>query len=232
MKIPGVFITGTDTEIGKTHASVALLHALRAAGIDACGMKPVASGCDALPEGPRNADALALQAASAGSPAYVEINPVALSAPVSPHLAAAAQGTTIELGSIRRACRRLLARHECVVVEGIGGWLVPLDASHTTADMVRHLDLPVILVVGLKLGCLNHALLSARAIEADGAVLLGWVGNRIDPDMAMSEANIHTLKSRIAAPCLGVLPHGGNPAEAGCELAAAVRLLGGDRVHA
>ena len=232
MRYASIFIAGTDTEIGKTHASVALLHALRARGMDACGMKPVASGCEPTPDGPRNADALALQAASSGQPQYAEINPVALSAPVSPHLAAAEDGQAIDLDLIQRAHRHLLNRHQCVVVEGIGGWLVPLDAQHTTADMVQLLDLPVILVVGLKLGCLNHALLSARAIEADGRPLLGWIGNRIDPDMAMAEANIDTLNRRLPAPCLGVLPHGLDPASAATQLTAAADLLIGDHNHA
>ncbi|MGB8715607.1 MAG: dethiobiotin synthase [Rhodanobacteraceae bacterium] len=225
MKYPSVFIAGTDTEIGKTHVSVALLHALRAAAVDACGMKPIASGCEDTPQGLRNTDALVLQAASSGAPSYQEVNPVALSAPVSPHLAARADGLAIDPDAIVRAHRRLLAKHDCVVVEGIGGWLVPLDDRHTTADLVRKLDIPVLLVVGLKLGCLNHALLSARAIEADGARLLGWIGNRVDPDMAMAQANIDTLGHRLPVPCLGTMSHDPSAAAGPAELGKAVTLL-------
>lgn len=227
MKHPGLFIAGTDTEIGKTHTSVTLLHALRAAGVDACGMKPVASGCEQTTQGLCNADALALQAASSGAPAYAEINPVALSAPVSPHLAAERDGRSVDLEQIANTYAHLARKCQCVVVEGIGGWLVPLDAERTTADMVKRLQLPALLVVGLRLGCLNHALLSARAIEADGVELLGWVGNRIDPDMALADANIDTLKRMLPARCLGILPHDADPATAMGELDELVLLLQG-----
>lgn len=227
MKYPSVFIAGTDTEIGKTHVSVALLHALRAAGIDACGMKPVASGCEPTPAGLRNADALALQAASSGHPAYAKVNPFAFSAPVSPHLAAARDGVTVDLEPLAELHQELVRDHSCVVVEGIGGWLVPLDERRTTADLVKHLNIPVLLVVGLRLGCLNHALLSARAIEADGVPLLGWIGNRIDPDMAMADANIDTLRRMLPAPCLAVLPHDQHATVSADELDDVITMLHG-----
>ncbi|PWK83900.1 dethiobiotin synthase [Fulvimonas soli] len=223
-----LFVAGTDTGIGKTHAACALLHALRAAGRDAVGMKPVASGCIETPEGLRNEDALALQAASAGAPPYALVNPVALRAPLSPHLAAAREGVAVALPPLRAAFGRLQARHEVVVVEGVGGWMVPLAPGLLASAMPREWRLPVVLVVGLRLGCLNHALLSARAIAADGCALLGWIGNRIDPAMEAAEENLATLRALLPAPCLGVLPHGVAPAQA----AAALDLAPFDRLHA
>jgi dethiobiotin synthetase len=225
----GVFIAGTDTEIGKTHASVSLVHALRAAGHRACGMKPVASGCEDSPGGLRNADALALQAASEPRPDYARVNPFAMRAPVSPHLAAREDGVTVGLDGIREAYAALAADHERIVVEGIGGWMVPLGPEMLASAIPAALDLPVILVVGLRLGALNHALLSARAIQADGCRLLGWIGNRIDPDMAMAEGNLDTLRARLPAPCLGVLEHGQVPAQAAAGLADAVAAIEGAR---
>jgi dethiobiotin synthetase len=213
-----VFIAGTDTGIGKTHAACALLHALRAAGHRVCGMKPVASGCMDTPEGLRNEDALALQAAGSVSLPYAWINPVALREPLSPHLAARHAGTTIAMAPLHEAFGRLNATHDTVVVEGIGGWRVPLAPGLFASDMAIQWRLPVILVVGLRLGCLSHALLSAQAIAADGCTLLGWIGNRIDPSMEAVEDNVATLAELLPAPCLGVLPHGGPPAEAAARL--------------
>ncbi|KGI78792.1 dethiobiotin synthase [Oleiagrimonas soli] len=223
----GVFIAGTDTEIGKTHTSVALIHALRDAGLKVCGMKPVASGCDATPEGLRNADAVALQAASDPRPPYAQVNPFAMNAPVSPHLAAREDGVTVTMEPIRAAYDALCAQCDVTVVEGIGGWMVPLRDDLLASAIPAALDLPVILVVGLRLGALNHALLSARAIQADGRRLLGWIGNRVDPDMAMAmaEANIDTLRSLMPAPCLGVLEHGPTPPSAAARLHEAVAAL-------
>jgi dethiobiotin synthetase len=221
-----VFIAGTDTGIGKTHAASTLLHALRGAGYTACGMKPVASGCVETPEGWRNDDALALQAASSEPRTYDLINPVALPDPLSPHLAAAHAGVEISLAPMRAAFDQLCDGHQRVVVEGVGGWLVPLAPGLFASDIAKRWQLPVILVVGMRLGCLNHALLSARAIEADGCRLLGWVGNCVDPTMAALEENLATLRELLAAPCLGVLPHGVAPAQAANRLAAAVAVLG------
>lgn len=223
---PAVFIAGTDTGIGKTHASCALLHALRGAGYRACGMKPVASGCAQTPLGLRNDDALALQAAGSDAGlAYELINPVALRDPLSPHLAAAHDGTQITLAPMRTAFEQLCAGHQRVVVEGIGGWLVPLAPGLFAADIARQWQLPVILVVGLRLGCLSHALLSARTIVADGCRLLGWIGNHIDPAMEAQAENLATLSELLPAPCLGVLPHGMAPALATERLRAAVAAL-------
>lgn len=217
-----IFIAGTDTGIGKTHVSVSLIHALRAQGGRVVGMKPVASGCEDTPAGRRNEDALALQAASHPVPEYADINPVALSAPVSPHLAAAGEDRVITMPPLRRAFDALAGRYDHVVVEGVGGWLAPLAEHLPAAALAQSFGLPVILVVGLRLGCLNHALLGARAIDADGCRLLGWVGNRIDPDMAMAQANIETLQRLLPAPCLGVLEHGEAPKSAAARLQAAV----------
>ena len=225
-----VFIAGTDTGIGKTHAACALLHALRAAGHAACGMKPVASGCVDAGEGLRNDDALALQAAGSTPQPYALINPVALRDPLSPHLAAAHDGVTIALAPLRAAFEQLAESHDAVVVEGVGGWLVPLAPGLFAADIAREWRLPVILVVGMRLGCLNHALLSARAIGADGCRLVGWIGNLVDPQMDALDENLATLRELLPAPCLGVLPHGVAPAQAAHRLAAAVGALGATAV--
>ena len=220
-----VFVAGTDTGIGKTHAACTLLHALRAAGRDVCGMKPVASGCVETPDGLRNDDALALLAAGGVELPYAQVNPMALREPLSPHLAAAHDGVTITLAPLREAFERLQAAHDTVVVEGVGGWLVPLAPGLFASDIAKQWQLPVILVVGLRLGCLNHALLSARAIVADGCRLLGWIGNCVDPAMDALEENLATLCRLLPAPCLGVLPHGLAPERAALGLRAAVAAL-------
>ena len=202
----GAFVTGTDTGIGKTLASCALLHALRGAGLRAVGMKPLASGCEATPEGLRNEDALALQAASDPRPPYDDVNPYALPAPLAPEIAAREAGVAVELAPMLAAHARLAARADLVVVEGVGGWAAPLSPVLMQADLVRALGLPVVLVVGLRLGCLNHALLTARAIEADGCRLAGWIGTGVDPAMARVDENRALLALRLPAPCLGWLP--------------------------
>jgi len=210
----GLFVTGTDTGAGKTHASVALLLALRARGLRASGMKPVASGCSATADGLRNDDALALIAASEPAPAYASCNPFAYAPPIAPHVAAREAGREVSLEAIREAHAALAREADRVVVEGVGGWMAPLSDRLMQADLVRALELPVVLVVGLRLGCLSHALLSARAIVADGARLAGWIANRIDPAMLAADASLDTLRARIAAPLLGVIGHGQAPAQA------------------
>ena len=210
----GFYVTGTDTGIGKTVVSTALLQALRLRGLRAVGMKPVASGCeqvlqDGARPGWRNDDALALQAASEPQPAYADLNPYALPLPLAPELAAREAGITIALETILAAHARLHAQADAVVVEGVGGWAAPLSATVAQADLVRALDLPVLLVVGLRLGCLNHAILSAQAIGADGCHLAGWIGNAIDPDMQRRDEHRALLQARIGAPCWGWLPHAG-----------------------
>ena len=209
----GFYVTGTDTGIGKTVVSTALLHALRARGLRAVGMKPVASGCVDSPQGWRNDDALALQTASDPPPAYADLNPYALPLPLAPELAAREAGITIVLETILAAHARLQAQADAVVVEGVGGWAAPLSTMLDQADLVRALDLPVLLVVGLRLGCLNHAILSAQAIAADGCRLAGWIGNAIDPDMQRRDEHRALLQARIGAPCWGWLPHAGRADE-------------------
>lgn len=216
----GIYITGTDTGIGKTVASAALLHALRGRGLRAVGMKPVASGCERIDGAWRNEDALALQAASAPAPDYGDVNPFAFPLPLAPELASAAAGVEVALPPLQAACARLSARADIVVVEGVGGWMAPLSGTLDQADLARALDLPVVLVVGLRLGCLNHAYLSARAIAADGCRLAGWIANEVDPAMARIDDNVALLSQRLPAPCLGRLPHA-----AGADAAALARLL-------
>ena len=219
----GVFVTGTDTGIGKTHASVALVGAHRACARRAVGMKPVASGCRETPEGLRNEDAEALIGASDPAPRYALCNPFAFAPPIAPHIAAREAGVDIALEPIVAAYRTLAATADRIVVEGVGGWSVPLGDALMQSDLVRALKLPVVLVVGLRLGCINHALLSARAIVADRCELAGWIANRVDPAMARADENLETLRARIDAPLLGVLAHAPEP-DAGA-LAAAARAL-------
>lgn len=209
--MPGVFITGTDTGVGKTIASAALLAAFNAAGVRAIGMKPVASGCENTAHGLRNGDAELLLAHSAGTPAYGLVNPYALPEPIAPHLAARAAGIEIQIEPIKKAYSALSAESDVVVVEGVGGWAVPLSSQRMQVDLPRALNLPIILVVGLRLGCINHALLTARAIAADGGTLLGWIANRIDPQMQCADDNLATLRERLHAPCLGTLPFANDP---------------------
>ncbi|WP_396615904.1 dethiobiotin synthase [Lysobacter soli] len=202
----GWFVTGTDTGIGKSLASATLLHTLRAGGKRAVGMKPLASGCESTPDGWRNEDALALQAASDPRPAYDDVNPFALPNPLAPELAAADAGIRVTLAPIVSAFQRLSSQADAVVVEGVGGWAAPLSADLDQVDLVRALDLPVVMVVGLRLGCINHARLTARAIEHDGLRLAGWIANDIDPAMARADDNFELLKQRLPVKCWGRLP--------------------------
>ncbi|MDZ7734988.1 MAG: dethiobiotin synthase [Gammaproteobacteria bacterium] len=205
----GVFITGTDTGSGKTFVSAGLLRGLSRRGLRAAGMKPVASGCERGPTGGWiNADAQALQAASAGAWDYAVINPYALPEPMAPQFAAERHGCEIELAPIVAAYRQLCAASDRVVVEGIGGWRVPLSASLATRDLVARLELPVILVVGLRLGCINHALMTAEALAADGVRFLGWVANHFDPDYTTAAETLATLNAGLAAPLLAQVPTG------------------------
>jgi len=211
VKPRGFYVTGTDTGIGKTLASTTLLHALRAGGLRAVGMKPVASGCERIDGAWRNDDALRLQAASDPRPDYADVNPYALPQPLAPELAAREAGVDVALAPILAAHARLAAQADVVVVEGVGGWMAPLAGGLMQADLVRALDLPVLLVVGLRLGCLNHAGLSARAIDADGCRLAGWIASEVDPAMARTDANFALLQQRLPVPCLGLLPHHTSP---------------------
>lgn len=204
----GVFVTGTDTGVGKTRIAAGLLLALRARGRRAVGMKPVSCGCRMTPVGPRHDDALLLHACGSDAGlSYEDINPYAFVPPVSPHLAAADAGVTIDLQRLRESLHARHAGADFVVVEGAGGWHAPIGAGETMADLARAFELPVVLVVGMRLGCLSHALLSRDAILAAGLPLAGWVANLLDPDMAMLAGNIATLRERLAAPLLGTVPH-------------------------
>lgn len=201
------FVTGTDTGVGKTLVSAGLLWALAQTGRRCIGMKPVASGCRETVAGLRCNDAEILLAHSSVSASYADVNPYRFEPAIAPHLAARAISQPIELGVIRMHFERLCATADCLVVEGVGGWQVPLNDDSTLADLACLLGLPVLLVVGMRLGCLNHALLTAAAIERTGLELAGWVANRIDPAMALFDENVETLKLRINAPLLGVVPH-------------------------
>lgn len=211
MPVDRLYVTGTDTGIGKSIASAALLHALRREGRSAVGMKPVASGCEWIDGSWRNEDALLLQAASAPTPDYADVNPFALPAPLAPELAAAQVGVTLSLDPIRAAFARLQTQADHVVVEGVGGWLAPLSATLEQVDLVRALDLPVVMVVGLRLGCINHARLTQQAIVASGATLVGWIANDIDPAMACADENFTILQRCLQVPCWGRLPHAASP---------------------
>ena len=202
-----LFVTGTDTGVGKTVASAALLHAFRARGLRAAGMKPVASGCTSTPDGWRNDDALALQAASDPVPPYDDLNPYALPAPLAPEIAARDAGVDVQLGVLVSAFDRLHPLADVVLVEGVGGWAAPLTGTLDQRHLAQELRLPVVLVVGMRLGCINHARLSARAIQDDGARLVGWIANEVDPDMERRDENFALLSARLPVPCWGRLPY-------------------------
>jgi dethiobiotin synthetase len=200
----GVFVTGTDTGVGKTRVAVALIRALRARGLRVAGMKPVAAGHDA---GELNEDVTALMQAADVEAPLRDVNPYAFAPAIAPHIAADEAGVRIELDVIAAAYARLAARADVVVVEGAGGWRVPLNASEDMADLAARLALPVLLVVGLRLGCLSHALLTAESVAARRLPWAGWVGNRVDPQMACAAENVDALRQRLPGPCLGVQPH-------------------------
>lgn len=202
----GYFITGTDTEIGKTTVACGLATKLSAAGKRVAVMKPVASGCRETPHGLRNEDAEHLIAACGVGWPYEQVNPYAFAPPIAPHIAAARAGIVISPECIRKNFEILARQSDVVLVEGVGGFRVPLGADFDTADLAASLDLPVILVVGLRLGCINHALLTADAIASRGLVLGGWVANLCDPDMDFPDENRAALAERISAPYLGSLP--------------------------
>lgn len=208
-QVVSLMVTGTDTGVGKTLASAALLHALRGRGLRAVGMKPVASGCEGTPEGWRNEDAVALQASSDPRPAYADVNPYALPIPTAPQLAAREAGIQVDIDGILAAHARLAAGAQRVVVEGAGGWMAPLADGLEHAALARALGAKVVLVVGLRLGCLSHARLTARAVEADGLRLAGWVGSTLDP--SFGQDYLALLRDSLPGPCLGVIPHMGDP---------------------
>ena len=202
------FVTGTDTDVGKTFVSVALLHALKDEGYSTVALKPVAAGCQLTDDGLRNDDALCLQSAMTSSISYDQVNPVALEQAAAPHIVAAKEGRRLSVSQLEGICRgALLAPADVALIEGAGGWRVPLNERETLADLAVALRFPVILVVGIRLGCINHALLTQEAIERDGLILAGWVANHVDPDMACAIENVETLNALIRAPMLGGIPY-------------------------
>ena len=208
----GVFITGTDTGVGKTLVACALIHALVDRGIEVVPMKPVAAGAMVHDGGWANEDTIALlRAAGRDTTRVPDANPVLLREPMAPHIAAARERREITLEPILAAYERLRENAQFVVVEGVGGFRVPLSATLDTAGMARAFALPVVLVVGLRLGCLNHALLTADAIRDTGLTLAGWIANAIDPEMEVREENVDALRERLGAPLLGEIPHSPRP---------------------
>jgi dethiobiotin synthetase len=202
----GFFVTGTDTGVGKTVIAAALTRALAARGLRVAVMKPIASGSEPTPEGLRNADALALMAAASVAAPYETVNPYCFLPPISPHIAALERGTAIDLMLLRRRFDSLAAQADCVIVEGAGGWLAPISERATMAELALALSLPVLVVVGLRLGCLNHALLTRESIAARGATFAGWVANAIDPRFERTAENVATLTARLGAPPLAHVP--------------------------
>lgn len=201
------FIAGTDTGVGKTLVTAALLAAASAAGYRCVGLKPVAAGGEETPEGLRNEDALLLQRHASVSLPYEQINPVMLAEAIAPHIAAERSGKRLSAERLVGFCRGVMMEPmDLLLVEGAGGWRVPLNPVETLAELPRRLQLPCILVVGMRLGCLNHALLTAEAIRADGVPLAGWIANRLDPEMACYEENRDTLARMLGAPLLAELP--------------------------
>jgi dethiobiotin synthetase len=200
------FVTGTDTHVGKTLVSAGLLIAAKNQGLTTAALKPVAAGCEKTSEGFRNEDALLLQSVITEKMHYEQVNPCALEAAIAPHIAAQQESRRLSVDRLVGFCRGALSLAGVTVVEGAGGWRVPISAHETMADLAKALNLPVILVVGMRLGCLNHALLTAEAIACDGLKLVGWVANCIDKDMPVLQENIESLHARLQAPCLGVIP--------------------------
>lgn len=198
-----MFVTGTDTGVGKTRIAAALCRALAGRGKRVAAMKPVASGSMHTAEGLRNEDAVALLAAMNVPARYSEVNPYAFEPAIAPHIAAEEAGIAIDFSVLDRAYERLSMQSDFLIVEGAGGWLAPLDAVHGFADLAVHWHTEVIMVVGLRLGCLNHALLTAESIERRGLALRGWVANSIDPGFDRLAENVASLRSRIQAPCMG-----------------------------
>jgi dethiobiotin synthetase len=221
----GIFVTGTDTGVGKTLVSVSLVRALVQHGLRVSVMKPIASGSVQELDGLRNADAVALAEASNVKAAYELINPYCFLPPISPHIAANEAGIPVNSAIIRHNFETLAAQADFVVVEGAGGWYAPISDSQTMADLPAVLNIPVLLVVGLRLGCLNHALLTRRAIAVDGAIFAGWVANAIDPQFERPAENLATLEKNLGCEPLAVFPFNPEPAAAARSGALAAQRL-------
>ena len=202
------FITGTNTEIGKTWMTATLLTGLKEAGYSTLGLKPIASGCESTKDGLRNEDALCLQTHSTVSLPYQLINPFSFEAPAAPHLLAQKENVDLSVEQLLQRCNTALSESvDYLLVEGVGGWQVPLNNHEMLGDFAMALGFPVILVVGMTLGCLNHALLTVESIRQTQLPIAGWIANRVDKDMLFFDENLQTLKDRIHAPCLGVVPY-------------------------
>jgi dethiobiotin synthetase len=215
------FVTGTDTDAGKTVVACGLLQAFANEGLTTAAVKPVAAGCDKTDKGLRNGDALALMSVITQKLTYAQVNPIALAPAIAPHIAAQQVNVRLSVARLAGFCRGVsMTKVDKVLIEGAGGWRVPLNGSESLADLPKELNIPVILVIGIKLGCINHAILTAEAIRNDGCILAGWVANVVDKDMAELEANFASLKSAIAAPCLGLVPFMANitPADVAAHL--------------
>ncbi|MCO1334697.1 dethiobiotin synthase [Microbulbifer sp. OS29] len=201
------FIAGTDTEVGKTYVTAALLSAAAALELKTAAIKPVASGCERTEDGLRNADALLLQEAMTQELPYQQVNPFALEPAIAPHIAAAEAGKQLNVSRMAGICRGVMsAGADLVLIEGAGGWRTPLGPRSFLSQLPRELNVPVVLVVAMQLGCINHALLTAEAIRRDGLPLAGWVANFAREGMSRADENLHTLKSLLPAPLLGALP--------------------------
>ncbi len=202
----GLFITGTDTDVGKTAISAALIHGFEAQGESVATFKPIAAGCEPTPAGLRNSDALTLMQQSSVHLDYNSVNPYAFEPAIAPHIAAQEAEVEIDPDHIKELLDQISRQANRVIVEGAGGWQVPLDDFLTFADLAELIAYPVILVIGMRLGCLNHALLTADAIYSRNVPIGGWIANCIDPNMLRLEENIETLKRHIAFPYLGTVP--------------------------
>lgn len=210
-----LFVAGTDTEIGKTHVTCALLRAARQRGYRVAAIKPIAAGAESTPTGLRNEDALALLSAARERPAgrvvtaedYAKVNPYCFAAPVSPHIAAAEAGVEVDMGRIGTLADQVAAENDWLVVEGAGGWRAPLSSTASMADLAVALGDPVLLVIGVRLGCLNHAVLTAEAIRHSGLPLIGWVANHVDPQMLRVAENLAMLERLLGSAPLGLFPH-------------------------
>ncbi len=201
------FITGTDTEVGKTTVATGLLYAAKQEGLTTAAIKPIAAGCEVTAQGLRNEDALALQSHCTVSLSYHQVNPIALQPAIAPHIAAQQAGKQLSISHLAGYCRAvMMTGAEFIVVEGAGGWRLPLNHREQLSSLAQELRIPIVLVIGMRLGCLNHALLTAEAIRADGLHLVGWVANNLSQQMDSYSENLQSLKAMLQAPCIGEIP--------------------------
>ncbi|WP_269619763.1 dethiobiotin synthase [Zhongshania sp. BJYM1] len=214
------FIAGTDTDVGKTLVACGLLRAAAAKGLRTLAIKPVAAGSEQTVDGLRNQDAVMLMAAMTEVLPYQQVNPVLLEPPIAPHIAAEQASRRISVSQLTGVCRGVMLKPaDFILIEGAGGWRVPLNRQEFLSGLAVELQAPVILVVGMKLGCINHALLTAEAIRADGLRIAGWVANRIDPEMLCFEENLSSLKALLDVPCVGIIPYLGFADRDGSDVA-------------